>query len=62
MSSIQRELEITRILMRAKSKMKIGYDSMTVHLEGLRELDRLSLNVSDLRYYKQELSKVTGIR
>jgi hypothetical protein len=33
-----------------------------VHLEGLRELDRLSLNVSDLRYYKSELSKVTGIR
>jgi hypothetical protein len=62
MSNIQRELAIGRILMRAKTKMKVGYDSMTVHLEGLRELDRLSLNVSDLRYYKQELSKVTGVK
>jgi hypothetical protein len=49
-------------MMRAKSKMKDGWDSMTVHLEALRELDRLSLNVSDLRFYKRELSKVTGIK
>jgi hypothetical protein len=62
MSTLQRELAITRIMMRAKSKMKDGWDSMAVHLEALRELDRLSLNVSDLRYDKRELSKVTGVK
>jgi hypothetical protein len=62
MSTLQRDLAITRIMMRAKSKMKDGWDSMTVHLEALRELDRLALNVSDLRFYKRELSKVTGIK
>lgn len=62
MSHIQRELAVSRILMRARKKLNDGYDSMTVHLEALRELDRLALTVADLRFYKRELSKVTGVR
>lgn len=62
MSTIQRELAVTRIMMRAKAKIASGYDSMTVHLEALRELDRLALNLADLRFYKRELSKLTGVK
>jgi hypothetical protein len=59
---IQRDMKADVVLRLAALKLKWGYDSMTVHVEALRELDKLAFNISDLRYYKMKLSKVTGVR
>jgi hypothetical protein len=62
MSIVQRELAAERILWRADNQIRNGFDSISVHVEALRELDKLAFNVSDLRFYKQKLSKITGMR
>jgi hypothetical protein len=62
MTLFQRDLKADAVIREAALKLTRGYDSMTVHVEALRELDSLAFNVADLRYYKMKLSKVTGVR